>query len=517
MCKKSQKVLPALFFNEFTGASSKNTLQTQPQELHYRTATEIAAMQNDNCCALLEAAGLKHVYSPSSEGYKTRTDSYFSVSSQLHPYCIVQPESTEDVSAIIKTLVPDTTCNLAVRSGGHTVWGANNINDGVTTDLGLMNKTTYTEETKVAHVQAGSIWRDVYEALEPFGVTAAGGRTSTVGVAGFLTGGGNTFYTARYGFGCDQVVNFEVVLGDGRIVNANKTENADLWKALKGGSTNFGIVTRFDLQAFDAPLLWGGLVTYTTQTTDAHVEAYKNWTDTIEDYQDGSVIPFWSYTPQAGKIGITVSYEDTTGVASPKALDAFWKIPYETSNLRKDSHRNMTVELELVAGYRNVWFAITFKNKLSMYNKALELHKQFVSDWKAQSPDGDFICHAIFQAMPTIFSKHSLERGGNVVGLDREKDNAVMFQVQHMINGVEQEKLARERMVKFRQAMKQYSVDEDAAVEWEYLNYADFTQDPLSTYGSENVEFIRKVAKKYDPEGVFQTRFPGGFKITKVA
>jgi FAD/FMN-containing dehydrogenase len=83
-------------------------------------------MQKDNCCTLLETAGLKHVYYPSSEGYKTRTDSYFSVSSQLQPYCIVQPESTEDVSTIIKTLVPDTTCNLAIRSGGHTVWAANN-------------------------------------------------------------------------------------------------------------------------------------------------------------------------------------------------------------------------------------------------------------------------------------------------------------------------------------------------------------------------------------------------------
>jgi len=80
-----------------------------------------------------------------------------------------------------------------------------------------MNKTTYVKNTNVAQIQAGSIWRDVYGALEPYGATAAGGRTSTVGVAGFLTGGGNTFYTARRGFGCDQVVNFEVVLGDGYV------------------------------------------------------------------------------------------------------------------------------------------------------------------------------------------------------------------------------------------------------------------------------------------------------------
>lgn len=42
--------------------------------------------------------------------------------------------------------------------------------------------------------------------------------------------------------------------------NANAEQNPDLFKALKGGSANFGIVTRFDMQAFEAPELWGGLV-----------------------------------------------------------------------------------------------------------------------------------------------------------------------------------------------------------------------------------------------------------------
>lgn len=81
-------------------------------------------------CASLEAKGLKHVYYPDSNGYKTRTESYFSVSSQLEPYCIVQPESAKDVSTIIKTLTSDTKCNFAIRSGGHTVWAANNSEFG---------------------------------------------------------------------------------------------------------------------------------------------------------------------------------------------------------------------------------------------------------------------------------------------------------------------------------------------------------------------------------------------------
>lgn len=137
------------------------------------------------------------------------------------------------------------------------------------------------------------------------------------------------------------------------IINANAQENGDLFKALKGGSTNFGLVTRFDLQAFDAPELWGGLVTYPTSVTDQHIDAYHNWTNNIENYMDGSVIPFWTYLPDTDEISITVAYEDTTGLEAPPAFDQFLAIPDNTSStMRIDTHRNLAVELELTSGYR---------------------------------------------------------------------------------------------------------------------------------------------------------------------
>lgn len=49
-----------------------------------------------------------------------------------------------------------------------------------------------------------------------------------------------------------------------------------------------------------------------------------------------------------------------------------------------------------------------------------------------------------------------------------------------------------------------------------YLDYADKTQDPLASYGSDNIAKMKAVAKKYDPSGVFQDLVPGGFKISKV-
>ena len=37
----------------------------------------------------------------------------------------------------------------------------------------------------------------------------------------------------------------------------NAEENTRLFEALKGGSSNFGIVTKFDMQAFEVSDLWG--------------------------------------------------------------------------------------------------------------------------------------------------------------------------------------------------------------------------------------------------------------------
>lgn len=49
--------------------------------------------------------------------------------------------------------------------------------------------------------------------------------------------------------------------------------------------------------------------------------------------------------------------------------------------------------------------------------------------------------------------------------------------------------------------------------EYIYLNYADKSQNPLRSYGSENLRKLRRVAEKYDPTAVFQRQVPGGFKL----
>lgn len=88
-----------------------------------------------------------------------------------------------------------------------------------------------------------------------------------------LSLGGLSYFSYSRGFICDDVVNYEVVLANGDIVNANSECNQDLFTALKGGGNNFGIVTRFDVQAFDQGEMWGGKVFYLEHVYTRQIQA----------------------------------------------------------------------------------------------------------------------------------------------------------------------------------------------------------------------------------------------------
>jgi hypothetical protein len=47
-----------------------------------------------------------------------------------------------------------------------------------------------------------------------------------------------------------------------------------------------------------------------------------------------------------------------------------------------------------------------------------------------------------------------------------------------------------------------------------YVSHAAYFQKPLCGTGRDNVEFLKMVARKYDPREVFQRLVPGGHKLS---
>ena len=259
----------------------------------------MAALVPEPACSPAEClvkAGLRaQVLLPADAEYTARQDSYWSNSAKIKPACIVRPQSAQEVSNTVQTLVAARE-KFAIRSGGNTQWaGSNNIEGGVTIDLGLLEWTKFDESSETVDIGPGGRWRHVFAELHQHGRAVAGGRDGSVGVAGFLLGGGKTFFTARRGFGCDDVIAYEIVLADGRLVTADAKNHDDLFQALKGGSNNFGIVTNFKMKAIRSDAVWGGLTFFPKQVIPDAIQALWEFTDDVSKNLDSNLLCFFTY------------------------------------------------------------------------------------------------------------------------------------------------------------------------------------------------------------------------------
>lgn len=119
-----------------------------------------------------------------------------------------------------------------------------------------------------------------------------------------------------------------MVLADGSIVNANNETNSDLYKALKGGGGNFGIVTRFDMEALPYTDLYGGSVLWDTEYTDDVIDALTTFAALPESTADDAVIVLWVYNTAIGSdVVIASSLVNIQGVANSTSFAKFNPIP----------------------------------------------------------------------------------------------------------------------------------------------------------------------------------------------
>jgi FAD/FMN-containing dehydrogenase len=124
--------------------------------------------------------------------------------------CRVQPESATEVSRVLRVLV-ENWCRFAVKCGGHSRFPDDSVSvGGVTIDLGLINDTVVSNDRTTARVGGGSLSRQVFAALDPYGLAYVGGRVGQVGIGGFTLGGGSSVLASQHGWALDNVLEYEV-------------------------------------------------------------------------------------------------------------------------------------------------------------------------------------------------------------------------------------------------------------------------------------------------------------------
>lgn len=267
-----------------------------------------------------------------SAAYDAILSSYFALqSSDIRPLCFVSPRTASDVSTLIRWLatnILDGSCKVAIRSRGH-LWipGSSNAPDGVTIDLSGIDSIRPSPDKSIVSVGVGTTWDAIYTKLDPLGLSVAGGRIAGVGVGGLVIGGGISYLGPRHGWTCDTVTTFEVVLADGSIVKASEKQNSDLFHGLRGGSNNFGIITRVDLKTFNQGDLWYTSIYNPISTVDDQVKIFARIVAAENYDENSSFITGFGYSQSKGMTVIANELIYTKPVEAPPCYQELLALP----------------------------------------------------------------------------------------------------------------------------------------------------------------------------------------------
>ncbi|PGG95410.1 hypothetical protein AJ79_10070 [Helicocarpus griseus UAMH5409] len=469
-------------------------------------------------CKDFEAAG-RNVNKPLSLEFEKEQNNYWSTAcAALRPSCMLSPNSTQEVADIVAAL-QQTHDQFAVKSGGHMP-NPNfaSIADGILISTRNLNQIVYDPETTSVVVGPGLQWDQILDGLEGTGRTVVGGRMGDVGVGGYLLGGGLSFLSAEYGWGANNVINFEVVLANATIVNANATSNAELYEVLKGGGNNFGIVTAFTLQTHPMETdVWGGNYVFGPEQSEDLLKAVRDFTEYNTDDKAAIILTL----ERGAALNLWIMFLFYDGIEPPAGVfDNFTHIGPSIDNTKTRSYTDLCKANNgfILVGQRYVIATETIplpnKENGDMVIKSIWDYWNSIADTVMDVPG--VIATIAFQPMPRAITGKAKAMGGDMMDFEPDhdyiileldfsyffpaSDNLVDAATQNLYNGI------RNIVTEHAEAGRVPDIHRPL-----FMNDLYHRQDYWQRMRT--ADKARAVAKAVDPEGFWQKRTSGGFRL----
>ncbi|MCJ1361817.1 hypothetical protein MMC16_000917 [Acarospora aff. strigata] len=305
-------------------------------------------------------------------------------------------------------------------------------------------------------------------------------------------------------------------MADGRVANITYQTNPDLYFALRGGANNFGIVTKFHLETHPLGEMWGGVKVYPAAANLTLSKAVETFLDNAHTDPDASIIASYSY--RDGNFSTSCIFDHAKPQANPPIFDAFLALENEKTfdSTRTANLTSFTNELNsgVPKGFRQRFTTATFKNSAALQSQVIDI---FVSEVNAIQ--GSITNRTGFNpiiSFEPIFTapREVLNRNGGNAFSPPTTDGPWMFvlfsftwaSVTDDANVLRAIENLTNRSIAAAKA-------KGLLTEYIYLNDAGPEQLPFEGYGAGNLQRLRQISKKYDPEAIFQRLLPGGFKL----
>ena len=168
------------------------------------------------------------------------------------PEGVLMPRSADDLAKAIRWAARSGR-KFAPQGRRHSTFGRSQVAGGIVAEMSAVSDIGPVEGERLT-VGAGARWSDVLRA------TLAHGKTPPVlteylelSVGGTLVVGGVGAATSAHGLQSDNVIEIEVVTGEGKKVTCSASEDAELFDALRCGLGQVGVITRATLELVAAP------------------------------------------------------------------------------------------------------------------------------------------------------------------------------------------------------------------------------------------------------------------------
>uniref|UniRef100_A0A166J2J9 cytokinin dehydrogenase n=1 Tax=Daucus carota subsp. sativus TaxID=79200 RepID=A0A166J2J9_DAUCS len=178
------------------------------------------------------------------------------------PLAVIRPSGADDISKAVKFAGNSANLTVAARGNGHSINGQAMSDGGFVVDMRSTENCVFSVMRRhrgaadyVADVSGGALWEDVLKrCVSEFGL-APRSWTDYLGlsVGGTLSNAGISGQAFRYGPQTSNVLELEVVDGNGDIVICSKNQSSELFYSVLGGLGQFGIITRARVLLQQAP------------------------------------------------------------------------------------------------------------------------------------------------------------------------------------------------------------------------------------------------------------------------
>ena len=280
---------------------------------------------------------------------------------------VVFPRSTEDVSKIMQYAYKYSVPVVARSAGTSVSGGAIPLKSGIVLDFSKMDKILEINKDNLYVIaQPGVVVKTLQEEVSKSGLFYPPDPSSLAvsmlgGSLGMSSGGARSF---KYGTTKDYVINLEVVLADGRIINtgvdcAKNVTGYNLTQLFVGSEGTLGIITKATLRLIPQPK--------SKKVLFAYFDTFEDTSNTVNNIISALITPSVIDILDKNTL-ITIEKYNPVGLLTDKEAALLIEIDGEEETIKKENEQIIEI----------------CKNNHSAYIKTAENEEEIEQIWKTR-------------------------------------------------------------------------------------------------------------------------------------